>query len=265
MPRASGSAVKVHFIEPQNFTFLHDLKKWSCNICTNKQSARSSAFTAKAAMKHERGWPHINSVETAKEHLERKPQPQLQAWLQVPDYDDLFERRGQEQMQRVDSLREFIPFWIEQVEAANRGEKELRLEAFLDTLYAGKANDPWSADWEAPAPAWAVDTGQDNSPWDAGASAWAVEAAEVDPSSDTAHGVQREGSEHEEEDSSVSSAEDASDQDAFMFVEKVARMESISEDRKRNLYDFYKCPTHVKITRIQELIIALKGKGVEGN
>lgn len=273
MPRASGSSFKVRFREPQSttmqlkyvaqithlpvdFTFVDDLNLWSCNVCIGPHQARQHALSAQAAMRHEKGGSHFKRVQASKEHLESwKPQPDLQAWLQVPDYDDLFERRGEEQMQHVDSLKDLIPFWQRQVEAAERGEN-LRMEAFLDALYDGKAKDPWNTNWDTPTPAWAVDTGQEQNPWDTGAPGWAVDAAEVDRSSDTAHGQRSEVANHERGEGSTdgSGGEDPAAVDAFMFVENVARMESISGDRKRSLHDFYKVCTSPKVNVARKLI-----------
>jgi len=234
---------------------MHDLNLWYCNVCTSPQLARQNGLSPKAAMKHEKGGTHVKA---ARDQVESwKPQPELRAWLQVPDYDDLFERRA-EDMQHVDSLKDLIPFWQRQVEAAERGE-ELRLEAFLDALYEGKAKDPWNTNWDIQAPGWAVDTGQERDPWEAGGHGWAVDAAEVDRSSDTAHGHGSDDEASHDEHEHDLGGGGAADQDAFTFVESVARMKYISGDRKRDLHDFYKSPTNVKVTRIRELISALKG------
>lgn len=60
-------------------------------------------------------------------------------------------------MARVDSLKDLIPFWREQVEAASRGV-ELRFEEFLDQLEKKQREIRESQPvWSAEVPAWALD------------------------------------------------------------------------------------------------------------
>ncbi|KAI0691338.1 hypothetical protein BC835DRAFT_122314 [Cytidiella melzeri] len=85
----------------------------------------------------------------------------LQLWQGQPDDSAWFKPddrpagdKGWERQDRVDRLAEFVPFWRDNVYAAERGEVMEKYEGFLDKLYAKEESWRLVADdygWDAPA------------------------------------------------------------------------------------------------------------------
>lgn len=201
-------------------------------------------MSSSVALKHEQSSSHKQRVYDLDTW---NPQPDVDAWVHGADYDDLFDERITERMRHVDNLKDLIPFWQQQVEAASKGV-ELRFEEFLEMHDRKITGD----EWDVQIPSWAMDTvGEERSS--------VTGQAEMSENM-----IRREdvGSPMyvDSEGGSLASVwdEDISDRDAYIFVEEVARMCSISGNKKRHMYAFYKSPTTEKISRIQDLIIALR-------
>lgn len=151
-----------------------------------------------AALKHEETRQHRENVRARQE------------WNPPPDTgvnskNGLFESRVTEQMQHVDQLRDFIPFWRRTIEAAEYGET-LRFEDFLNTL---QKKDEEEIAWNVAVPEWAL------GPWKG--------AAEAEQRST--------GAEHDQ------LSEASYDVD---FVDRIAKMDSASSERRERLRSFYK-------------------------
>jgi len=194
-------------------------------------------MSSQSATRHEKSSEHRRRVQNlATWNLE----PDVEAWVHGEDHCDLYDWRVLEKMRHVDSLKELVPFWQQQVAAANRGV-ELRFEDFLETMEQENIDAPT---------------------WDVQAPDWALDVAEEDRSSVTAHAEQSDvghgGNVRHVTPLASDSNSDIVDRDAFMFVEKVARLNSTSDEGKRRMHAFYKIPTDEKVARIQEIIDILK-------
>ena len=153
----------------------------------------------------------------------------------------------------VDQVRDMVPFWIQGVAAAEKGETH-RLEEFLDTLAAqdrwgisgiddpwGPSIGPWPADhpWgevvpkvgnirNEPEPTrWGKVSGD---PWGWGAGVASTESVHVD---NKKGGHQR----NKEEPKGLKGKKGR--RDAFTFVEDIARKQAANAERKRKMHDFY--------------------------
>ncbi|KAI5123551.1 hypothetical protein M0805_003371 [Coniferiporia weirii] len=221
---------KPNFAEPQHFSPLQaDSSRWYCNLCSSPALAEHSSMSTQLALRHEKSGPHKQKVN---ERESWNPQPGVDAWL----HDNFFESKVSERMLHVDQLKDIIPFWQQQIEAAERGET-LRYEEFLDTL-AQKNDDNEEPVWNVPMPDWALE------PVDG-----------EDRSSETGH--VRHSEELDGSDEEVP-PQGSLEHDSFMFVEKVANMSHVDAERKKRLHKFYKVPTTEKLERIQELIDVLR-------
>lgn len=187
------------------------------------------------------------------------PQPDVDAWVPGAS-DDLYDERITEKMQHVDDLKKLIPFWLQQVEAAVSDGVELRYEDFLESLACTEERND-CPEWDVPMPDWAMDVNED------------------ERSSVTGRAEQSTGNASERSDEDMRSvsnhSSDVVDRDAFVFVEKIAQMNALDEQRKRKLHAFYKVriaavvvirytngdtqsPTAEKVAAIQGLIHVLK-------
>jgi hypothetical protein len=177
----------------------------------------------------------------------------------------------------VDQVRDMVPFWRKAVEAAEKGEV-LRLEDFLEKL---ASQDRWGIPglddpWGPSIGPWPADH-----PWGAAA----VEAVEADPwgkVDDDPWGKVADWGGDEDSTLSIHADRTVSDrkwnrgwgknsgkakgrknrsrgddkaqhQDPYMFVENIARQQSVNAERKRRMHDFFEMPTQDKVQKIQEL------------
>lgn len=104
---------------------------WYCNVCTSPERAVHEAMSRADAQCHERSYAHTRQVKI-------KAEKDMQAWLprgdaaawDVPeDYNTSWDSWG-----RVDKMSDYIPFWRDGVQAAERGEKVAKMEDFLERL-----------------------------------------------------------------------------------------------------------------------------------
>lgn len=145
------------------------------------------------------------------------PQPDEDAWVDQIDCYVLFPNKDAERMQRVDNLRHLIPFWQQQVEAANQGV-DLRLGDFLDNL------EGHEYDWVVPLPQW----GNAPTPY-----------LDIPPERQSSN---RGTSQTRSKDGQKWSWNvGSSDHDeSFEFVEQIAKMSSVKGERRARLHTFYR-------------------------
>ncbi|THH06945.1 hypothetical protein EW145_g3726 [Phellinidium pouzarii] len=151
----SGDFTRAATLWP-NGTWVDPLPgKWSCSLCWSPKAAHRGGLSPPAALRHEKSAKHKEKV---REHESWNPQPGIDAWINGIGNDyDLCGARASERMQHVDQLKDLIPFWREQIEAAERGET-LRYEEFLDAL-ARKTEEKERDEpvWNVPMPDWALE------------------------------------------------------------------------------------------------------------
>jgi len=206
----------------------------------------------KAAKLHELSDTHKQRMQNLESWI---LQPDVDAWGAAADCCDLFDDRAVERMTRVDNLKDIIPFWRQQVEAANRGV-ELRFNDFLDELDRSKIEEPV---WNVEPPAWAMaDIAEEQLFGKAESSSERVYRPHSEQtSSGLAHS---DGTGWDEAEALQKTAERTRrlDEDAYAFVENVARLRSVSSDRKRLMHEFFKVSTQEKVVRIQALARELR-------
>lgn len=173
-------------------------------------------------------------------------QPDVDAWGAAADCCDPFDDRTVERMTRVDNLKDIIPFWRQQVEAANRGV-ELRFNDFLDELDRTKIEEPV---WNVEPPAWAMaDIAEEQLFGKAETSSERVYRphSEQTSCSGLAHS---DGIDWNKVPRKTAERTRRLDEDAYAFVENVAQLRSASSDRKRLMHEFFKVitPCHNKFT-----------------
>jgi len=191
-----------------------------------------------AALRHEKSLTHVEKLH---DYSIWNPQPDIAAWMDIGNgspWDD----RVNEKQKHVDGLKDWIPFWQQQVEAAHRGV-ELRWESFLD---ATETKEEEVLVWDVHIPDWAVDTVED----DKSCPSARAELSE----SDDPTGVWRVPSRALGFPDPGKDGLGPTDDDAYSFVEKIATQDLASDERRRQMHAFYKIPTQEKVTRIQELI-----------
>ncbi|KAH8120208.1 hypothetical protein DFH11DRAFT_1558899 [Phellopilus nigrolimitatus] len=238
MPSPSSSR-RPRFSEPQSFSVLEGSGKWYCNVCTSPMLAQHKSMSAQAALKHEKAEAHKQKVH---ERDTWNPQPDVDAWDPNAIVEDLFETRVSERMQLVDQLKDSIPFWLQQISAAERGET-LRWEEYWDAQDEKKDDLP---EWNTPMPDWALEPIEDQ-----------------ERSSGTAHAqLSEESVSHEAEGDARADDENhiyaGPDRGGYMFVEKFAKMNSVGAERKKLLHTFYKISMEEKLERIEELLNILR-------
>lgn len=151
------------------------------------------------------------------------------AWLASNEWS--VARPGDENMRYVDVLSDIVPFWLQEVAAAQRGEK-LRYGQFLDNLQAGRREN--LSAWGLPVPAWA--DGQ------------SVDGSIIKNNSNSYHSNNSPGSFKalREDDATAKSvqaevlSETSLDRDDFNFVEKVAILNGLNPLEKKEMRRFYK-------------------------
>lgn len=208
-------------------------------------------------------------------------------WSKVEDSTSYLDPKNVEQQGRVDGLGALIPFWIEGVHAAERGEEVMKMEQFYDELDAHnttswdwgeekKRSDGWGSGcndwgvsgdtggWDAP-----VDTGGWDAPpdptgwgapggWDQQPSGWGNDGWN---SQEAAKGYASDDTERQEHGRRKV-------EDVETLVSKYAH--DAGPERRRQMYDFLqvcetKCfceyllilvqmPTEGKVQKIQEMI-----------
>lgn len=173
-------------------------------------------MSSKAALRHEDTATH-----------RRCSAPAHDAWNTAVDFVTLYDLKATEKMQHVDSLKDLIPFWQQQMEAANRGV-ELRFADFLDSLASTHVEEP---SWDLPLPDWAVKPIESNS------------SQSVQEYQCSVHDRMRIDSVKQVIDAQSSSVSDErcdASSEVHRFVEEIARMESTSDERRQRMYSFYK-------------------------
>ncbi|PAV22273.1 hypothetical protein PNOK_0223000 [Pyrrhoderma noxium] len=219
----SRNARKPRFDQPDYFEFIEDQGRWSC--------------------KHEQSKAHKTQVKGI-ETWNIAP-ADLDAWPDIPELEyALVEQKLRERTQYLDQLRDFIPFWREQVEAAEHGIT-LRLDDFLKELQRIEDENIRWTEWTAPLPDWEkmladVDNIQHTH----------SSETQIDRISESE--LERNA---EEVELYKNVSETAS---VYDFVEKYARRNSANAEKKEEMHYFYKIPTCKKVERIQNLIYTLR-------
>ena len=226
------------------FAYVQDFRKWYCKVCSvgERRSGREM-FTMKAAKLHETSDGHKRRVQ---EHNSEWGLDNPWGTWKEGEFDDLWTIRSSERMTRVDSLKDFIPFWREQVEAANQGI-ELRFGKFLEALEEKEhSRADGAVEWNTEIPAWAIDDviaaggdGEEDEP--KAQSYWrpakfSSQTTSRDLRSHSGRTSQNVPTVHADaEDGRTPGSEDA-----FRFVEKVAQLRSASKDQKKVMHAFFK-------------------------
>ncbi|PCH33756.1 hypothetical protein WOLCODRAFT_160324 [Wolfiporia cocos MD-104 SS10] len=196
---SSSSCVTLEFNNRHHFT--HKDGQWYCNVCAGVSREPMSTATA---VQHERSRAHATHVQ---EHNHFNPQPNDSGWKAEAAPSPLFDLKEWEKQGRVDSLKDFVPFWREGVMAAERGEEAGRMEDYFARVdeqwnkrraeqeaggWGGDLGvEIWGGDGWGDAPAW--DTagwgwdGAADKPdrWGAGKAGWGVSTPTA---SDRVHG-----------------------------------------------------------------------------
>lgn len=211
------------------------------------------SMTLQEALSHER-----DSLDHARNVDDREMwDPPQGSWV-MPEEDPqltIAELKERTRQVHVDQVRDMVPFWIQGVAAAEKGETH-RLEEFLDTLAAqdrwgisgiddpwGPSIGPWPADhpWgevvpkvgkvgnEAEPTPWGKAS---NDPWGWGAGVASTESAHVDNWKGNRQankpGLKRKGPKGKK-----------GPRDAFAFVEDIAHKQAANAERTRRMHDFY--------------------------
>lgn len=182
-------------------------------------------MTVSAIMKHEQSKAHkteLKGIETW-----NIAPADLDAWPDIPELEyALVEQKLRERTQYLDQLRDFIPFWREQVEAAEHGIT-LRLDDFLKELQRIEDENIRWTEWTAPLPDWEkmladVDNNQH------------THSSETQMDRISESELERNA---EEVELYKNVSETAS---VYDFVEKYARRNSANAEKKEEMHYFYK-------------------------
>ena len=233
------------------------------------------------------------------------PQPK-DSWVMPEDDAPLTadELKVRTRQVHVDQVRDMVPFWMKGVEAAEKGEV-LRLEDFLEKLASedrwgvADVGDPWGPSigpWPANHPWGAAVPGGQADPWgnindnpcEEVDNPWGKVADwGADEDSALSMHVDRSVSHHEEDHRRSKSGrkrkgwkkqrrdhDKPSRQDPHVFVEDIARQQSVDAGRKRRMHDFYEVclicqslgtpahaaqmPTQDKVKKIEEMVRNLR-------
>lgn len=168
-------------------------------------------------------------------------QVDLSGWAMPakPANPGIWEKQG-----RIDKLRDTIPFWLKNVDAANNDREMTKMEEFLNQIYADE--DRWNEEWanDQPAEGW-----PEANEWDSPGSerdTWAVrDDADVHlswgPQANTAAwGIPEmtPGSNPWEPKSDPAAwGETVADDDSF--IDKAARFENANTTKKKAMRQFY--------------------------
>lgn len=105
---------------------------WCCNICPPPKPAVQKGMSRTDVQCHEQSYAHIRQVKIQAEK-------DMQSWLPLggdPASWDIPEDQNTswDSWGRVDKMCDYIPFWRDGVQAAERGEKVAKMEDFLERL-----------------------------------------------------------------------------------------------------------------------------------
>lgn len=199
------------------------------------------------------------------------PEP-MDSWV-MPEDDmplTLDELKARTRQVHVDQVRDMVPFWMKGVEAAQKGEV-LRLEDFLEKLASedrwgvADVDDPWGPSigpWPADHPWAAAVPGGPADPWGKAAdNPWGkvdddpwgkIADWGMDEDSTLSIHVDRSVSHHKEDRRRIMTGgkgkgrkkqnrdhERRGRPDPHLFVEDIARQQSVNAERKRRMHDFY--------------------------
>lgn len=209
-------------------------------------------MSSRTALQHEKSNVHAQYV--ADEHDPWKPQTDVRGWTETPlCAADI----------RAMKAREYIPFWMRGVEAAEKGEV-LSMEKFLDEAEWAKHSGPntWGAQpdpgdgWGAANTGWGVADdgwGAPDNGWGAAGDGWGDAVDRTVPLSSghakafkadlTGNDARGRGSTNRKRNASSKkgkqAARTAADPDPFAFVEDIARQEAVDAQRKRDMHQFF--------------------------
>lgn len=155
--------------------------------------------------------------------------PDENAWLASDTWTTT--RPEDERLQYVDMLSDIIPFWLQEVAAAERGEK-LRYDQFLADLQAERERRFCVSEWGLPVPGWAADSPTNETK---------KKFSNTDQSNNSGE-LKRSGHDRNTDEGAADEipSETSLDRDDFNFVEKVARLNGINPAQKRQMRRFYK-------------------------
>lgn len=210
-------------------------------------------MTLQEALSHER-----DSLDHARNVDDREMwDPPQGSWVMLEEDPQLTTAELKERTRQVhvDQVRDMVPFWIQGVVAAEKGETH-RLEEFLDTLAAqdrwgisgiddpwGPSIGPWPADhpWGEVVPkVWNVRNEPQPSPWGKVSSdPWGCGTGVA--STESVHADHKKGNHqrNQERTKGKSLKGKQGRRDAFTFVEDIARKQAANAERKREMHDFY--------------------------
>ncbi|KAG5719899.1 hypothetical protein E4T56_gene14114 [Termitomyces sp. T112] len=219
MSNFTSSYGEVKFVHPEYFVQSGSLDEWICKICTSGSDV--DYMTLKTAQHHERhSAEHTRNAIEVERRQWVMSEPDASGWDQPRESEPVLtkeEVKMRESQIHVDLVRDMVPFWIRGMEAAERGEV-LRLEEFLAKLET-------ESSWEG-------SVGEDG--WGEGVewgNGWG--------------------------DSVVTKKKRARRQtrnNAYEFVEDVARQEAADPERRRRMHRFFEMPTDEKLRRIRALV-----------
>ncbi|KAG6911541.1 hypothetical protein DXG01_011843 [Tephrocybe rancida] len=193
------------------------LDEWYCSICTPLRRGNIDYMTLKTAQHHERhSAEHLQNVADTERRKWILSEPDPEAWdgpltKGEPELSRE-EIKMRESRLHVDLVRDMVPFWIRGVEAAERGEV-LRLEDFLAKL------EESTSEWGG---------GDGNMGWDeqAGDGGWGNQWSN--------HEIVQERKGKQGRRRKVGRQDNA-----YKFVEDVARQEAADEERRRRMHRFF--------------------------
>jgi len=247
---------------PVDFTRSH-IDEWFCNVCS---SGHVDYMNTPAAIYHERhSAEHAHNVAEL-ETWWNPPAQDAAAWnapiVENPQFT-AEEIKMRECQMHVDHVQDMVPFWIRGVEAAEKGEV-LKLEHFLETLQEVsnawlrstpetlriRANSEGWGQWGEHG--WSRFGGQNSAQVDA-ADAWGIgstssaNGSNIRSDSQVRHKRQipnlkergRQRRQLQPRGDRTIGRERVSFNNAFDFVEHVAKQQSADEERKRRMHTFF--------------------------
>jgi len=221
-------------------------------------------MSAQDALSHERdSAKHGQNVSDTE--MWWSPAPNTSAWeAQIDDTPLTYEEMKMREHQiRVDHVRDMVPFWMRGVEAAERGEV-LKMEEFLENLKQDSwenGGDPWGyvyspGEWGSGGVGGGGWGGKGSDNW-GGVMGSSVHARRT-PSHSGENQVQGKVKRNGFRDGlHVANEHD----DAYAFVEGIARREAADAERRRRMHMFFEMPTQEKIKEIKEVIRHLRIAG----
>ncbi|KAJ7783645.1 hypothetical protein DFH07DRAFT_195672 [Mycena maculata] len=243
-------------VSPKSFVKPHQADGWFCNICnpSSFNGDQAAHMNIHAALRHEReSAQHARNVQES-EMWWNPSSHDPAVWNAPLDEEPLLtkeEVQMREHQDHVERVSELVPYWIKCVDAAAKGE-ELRLEPFLNTLK--DVSHSWSRiHVDNP---WAMGSGA----WGNGGDAdrWGVHP-DAKSMSSSAHGSKMNTGTR-----TISSSGSVVEnpQNAYAFVEDIARQQAADAERKRRMHKFFQMPTHEKVKKIDEIVRYLQSASV---